>query len=100
MIIYEVHVEIEPRHLDTFENYMRREHLPAILATGCFRRITFERETPTHFRTRYEADTRDDVDRYLAQHTAEFRADFQERYPDGVRVWRDIWDVLECFARD
>lgn len=98
MIVYEVLVEVDAAQARALERYMRETHIPQILATGCFRRITFERAAPTRFRTRYEAATPADVDRYLAEHTAAFRADFAAHFPSGVAATREVWETLETWT--
>jgi hypothetical protein len=52
---YEVTLEVDPDRVGEMEGYMRTEHIPEILRTGCFSRITFERSDSGRFRTRYEA---------------------------------------------
>ena len=95
MVTYEVVLEVEAPLAAALEDYMRRRHIPEILATGCFRRIAFERAGPTRFRTRYEAESQADLDRYLAEHTPRLRADFLAHFPTGVRVSREVWAEVE-----
>jgi hypothetical protein len=56
---------------------------PDIVATGCFRRIRFERASSSRFRTRYEAGTEADLERYLHEHAPRLRTDFQAHFPAG-----------------
>ena len=91
---YEVTVEVEPGLAETFVRYMSGKHIPEILATGCFRRIRLDRAGPVTFRTVYEAATADDLDRYLRDHTARFRADFTSHFPAGVAVTRATWSQI------
>lgn len=91
MVTYEVTIDVEPGLAAAFERYMRDEHIPAIFATGCFARIDFEQASTTRFRTRYQAARREDLERYLRDHTAPFRADFAARFPTGAAVAREIW---------
>jgi hypothetical protein len=76
------------------EEWMRQQHIPAILATGCFVQIHFD-HAASGFRTVYLAATRADLDRYLTQHAEHFRADFQRQFADGVQVSRAIWEEVE-----
>ena len=73
---------------------MRERHIPAIWATGCFERIRFERAGPTTFRTCYEAVAGADLERYLSDHAAGFRADFAVHFPTGVSVSRAVWSMV------
>jgi hypothetical protein len=82
---YEVTVEVESPLVDGFVRYMRDKHIPEIFATGCFRRIRLDRAGPTTLRTVYEALTQQDLERYLQDHTAVFRADFAAHFPMALR---------------
>ena len=94
MVRYEVIADVAPALVDRYEEYMRTKHLPDIFATGCFVRVALDRASATRFRSRYEARTRADVDRYLAEHTARYRADFAARFPTGVTLSREIWEEI------
>lgn len=97
MVSYEVRVEVREDLVPDFERYMRDKHLPEILATGCFTAIRFEFEREGVFRSRYEAASRDGVDRYLNEHAPRFREDFTAHFPDGCTVSRAVWDTLQVF---
>jgi hypothetical protein len=99
-VAYEVTLEVEPELADAVCRELIEHHIPAILATGCFRAIRLERAENGRIRTRYEAATRADLDRYLAEHTARFRAEFMSRFPTGVRPTRGFWHEVEAWDRD
>ena len=99
MVRYEVVVDATPELAGRFEAYMRRKHIPAILATGCFAEIRFQRGDGGRFRTTYAAAGREDLERYLADHTAAFRADFLDHFPEGVGAVREVWSDLEVWTR-
>lgn len=99
MITYEVIVEVEPYLADGFQRYMMLKHIPEILATGCFSAISFERATAGRFRTRYQAANQEELDRYLQDHTQQFREDFIRHFPEGISVRRDTWESLERWSR-
>lgn len=99
MVHYEVTVETTPELADRFETYMRRKHIPEILATGCFAAVAFQRADGGRFRTSYSARSREGVEQYLTDHTAAFRADFQSHFPEGVSAAREVWTDLETWSR-
>ncbi len=74
---------------------MREQHAPEIWATGCFQRINFDRAGLTTFRTCYEAASPSDLERYLRDHAAHFRADFAAHFPAGVLATRATWSPVE-----
>lgn len=92
-VTYEVSVFIDPALAERFERYMLDRHIPEVLATGCFTGATLERSSPGEYRTRYEAAADSDVDRYLAQYTADLRADFVAHFPEA-RASRARWTAL------
>jgi hypothetical protein len=98
MIRYEVTVQADPATEGAVERHLRREHIPEILASGCFHRIRLDRASPARFRTSYEARTQSDLDRYLRDHSPRLRADFQAHFPAGVTVTRETWTQLESWG--
>ena len=93
-VAYEVTLELDPALTGAVLLELREHHIPAILATGCFRAIRLERIDDGRIRTRYEAARPADLERYLAEHTAHFRADFMARFPKGVRATREMWHAV------
>lgn len=98
MIRYEVTVVVREDLRAGFEAYFVSKHIPEILATGCFLDIRFDRGDGGAFRTVYHAATRADLDRYLDEHTARFRADFTAHFPDGVSASRENWTEVQSWT--
>jgi hypothetical protein len=90
-----VTAHVAPDLARDYEHFMREHHIPAILATGCFRRAAFTRADPDRYRMRYEAPSSEDLERYLAGHAPALREDFAARFPEAVTVSRDVWAVLQ-----
>jgi hypothetical protein len=99
-VAYEVTLELDPALTGAVLLELREHHIPAILATGCFRAIRLERIEDGRIRTRYEAARPADLERYLADHTARFRAEFMARFPSGVRAGREVWHGVAEWRRD
>jgi hypothetical protein len=97
MILYEVTLQVEPGLAPRLEEYMRSSHVPAIFATGCFRRIRFDRASSARFRTCYQAESQADLDRYLRDHAPKYRAEFQRDFPTGATVTREVWSATEVW---
>lgn len=98
MIRYEVTVAVREDLRERFERYFVDTHIPEILATGCFLDIRFDRADSGSYRTVYHAATRADLDRYLSQHTARFRADFLAHFPEGVVASRENWTEIKSWS--
>jgi uncharacterized protein DUF4286 len=91
MILYEVTLQVEPALAQRVEEYMQQRHIPEIFATGCFRRIQFDRASAARFRTSYQANTQAELDRYLQDHASRLRVDFNAEFPAGVTLTREVW---------
>lgn len=97
MLRYEVSVTVREDIRTRFEDYFTAKHILEILATGCFTRVRFDRSDAGAYRTVYHAATRADLDRYLQQHAAHFRADFATHFPEGVTPAREVWSEIARF---
>lgn len=95
MIIYEVTALVAPDLVQDYERFMREDHIPAVLATGCFQRAAFARADAGRYRMRYEASSSADLERYLAGHAPGLRQDSATRFPQGVTLSREVWVVLQ-----
>lgn len=94
-VSYEVTVTLsDPAVADRFVPWMLNHHIPAVLATGCFLGAELGQLEPTVLRTRYLAASRSDLDRYLSDHTALLRADFDREFGTVARATRQVWRTL------
>lgn len=108
MIRYEVTLQVPRAVAGQVEAYMRERHIPEILATGAFADIRFDRGDGAAaaadaeivvFRTSYHAATRDDLERYLRDHSTALRADFAAHVPSSVTASRAVWGAVEEWRR-
>jgi hypothetical protein len=95
---YEVTLEAAPERIGEIEAYMRQTHIPEILRTGFFVRISFERSESGLFRTRYESASQEALDGYFRDHAERLRQDFRRRFPEGVVPARMVWTEIECWG--
>jgi hypothetical protein len=98
MIVYEVTVDVAPELADQFIAYMLIRHVPDLLATGCFVGAEFAQAGEVRFRQRYLAFSREDLDRYLAEHAVRLREDFAKHFPTGTALTRDVWEVHKTWG--
>ena len=94
MIIYEITATVASELVEDYERFMREHHIPALLATGCFRSAAIARSTAGRYRMRYEASAEKDLERYLAVHAERLRAEFIRRFPEGIELAREVWTVI------
>jgi hypothetical protein len=99
MIIYEVTAVVEARLAEAYERYMRQQHIPDVLASGCFQSADFASAAPGRYRMRYEALSDEDLERYLATHAARLREDAASRFPEGVVLSREVWTAIQRWSR-
>ncbi|MBA3345456.1 MAG: DUF4286 family protein [Gemmatimonadales bacterium] len=95
ILTYEITATLAPELVSRYEDYMRRHHIPALLATGCFKAARFSRAAPGEYRMRYEAPDRATLERYLAEHAPGLRAEFDAEFPSGVALTRTIWETIQ-----
>ncbi|HET6762679.1 MAG TPA: DUF4286 family protein [Longimicrobiaceae bacterium] len=99
MVLYEVTILLDDAaRADELMAYMRGRHIPQIYSTGCFRDVRFCRVGQSRFRTVYAANSQEDLDRYLREHSGHLRDDFNTHFADGLTATREVWDVLESWG--
>jgi Domain of unknown function (DUF4286) len=94
-LVYEVTAVVELEMSEGWERYMREEHIPDVLATGCFTRASLARASGGRYLIRYHLADRADLDRYLTQAAPALRAEFTARYPGGVALTRETWELVQ-----
>jgi hypothetical protein len=93
-VSYEVTATVETRLADAFERFMVQDHIPALMATGCFASAMIVRLAPGRYRMRYGAESRAALDRYLETEAMRVRAEFTARFPGGIVLEREVGEVL------
>jgi hypothetical protein len=99
-VVYEITAKVEPQFIEQYEDYMRRRHIPDLLATGYFCAAQFERSYSGRYRIRYEARSQADLEKYLETEAVRLRADFTENFPAGVEVSRELWRVVQFWEKE
>lgn len=92
-IVYEITASVEITVIDDFIDFMVEEHIPALLETGHFSSATIARDAET-LRISYMAKSREDLSMYLDQHASRLRAEVIERFPVGISIERNEWELL------
>src|SRR6267142_131693 len=98
MVTYEITATVRADLVDAYERFMRERHIPDVLATGHFAAASLGRSRPGRYRIRYEAKSREALDRYIAEDAPRLRA-LHSEFPDGVEVAREEWEILESWPR-
>jgi hypothetical protein len=94
-LVYEVTAVVERELAEEWERYMRERHIPDVLATGWFTRVSLVRAPGGRYRICYHAESAADLDRYLTGAAPALRAAFSTRYPGGVALTRESWELVQ-----
>ena len=76
--------------IESFERYMRDQHIPDLMRTGCFSDHEFQKEDDSSYRVVYFLQDRSKWEEYESKFAPELRDDFVKHFPDGIRVERKI----------
>ena len=95
MVTYEVTCEVDAARIGTYERFMREQHIPDLLVTGCFQGAELLRSAPGRYRVRYRVGSQADLDRYHSDHAPRLRAAFQSHLPEGVTLSRETWVTVQ-----
>lgn len=85
---------------DNTKNNICDTHIPDLLATGFFSRAKFARSGESRYRIQYEAQNQEALDGYLETDAARLRAGLFGRFPEGVALSRENWEVLQDWRND
>lgn len=101
MLVYNVTVNVEEEKEQDWLEWMRREHIPDLLNTGCFQACRLSRllDAPSSsgisFSVQYESPDREHYERYLADHAGEMRRRGLERFGNAFQAFRTVMEVVD-----
>ena len=101
MFIYNVTTNVGWHVHDAWLEWMKEEHIPAILATKCFVEYKLlklheqdETEGPTYI-VQYFAESKALYNRYIELHAAGFRKEIAEKWGENIYAFRTLLEVME-----
>jgi hypothetical protein len=101
MIIYNVTVKTDHSITSSWLQWMKEEHIPDIIATGCFTRALIlrllevdETEGPTHA-VQYFAESRALYNRYIQKFADEMRQKAMEKWGNKFIAFRTVMQVVD-----
>jgi hypothetical protein len=100
MIIYEITAKVRLDLIDDYERFMREVHVKDLLETGYFESAELARVTDGVYRTRYLIKDRETLEKYLENDATNFREDFIKQFPKGIKISREILEVLESWEKN
>lgn len=101
MLVYNVTTKVDGAIADAWLQWLLAEHIPDILATGCFNDYTVVRlleiddsEGPT-YAIQYNALSKADYNRYLELHAPYLRQKAMDKWGNGFISFRSLMEVIE-----
>lgn len=101
MILYNVTVKTDHSIAEAWLQWMKEEHIPEILATGCFTKASILRllevddsEGPTHA-VQYFAESKANYNRYLDKFAAELRKKAFQKWGEKFIAFRSVMQVVD-----
>lgn len=100
MFIYNVTVKVDWAIHDAWVQWMQQEHMPEVVATGCFTRSqllhlleTDETEGPT-YAAQYFAENKPDYNRYIEIHAPALRKKTVDKWGDKIITFRSLMQIV------
>ncbi len=100
MIIYNITTQLTATIHDAWLEWMKLEHIPQIMQTGMFHQYYFSRlldveeeQGPT-YSVQFFAESRKDVDHYIANFAPSLRNKSFERWGDQFFSFRTLMEVI------
>lgn len=100
MIVYNVTVKTETGIAGEYVNWLKEEHIPEIIKTGCFTEARIlrlleidESDGPT-FAVQYHANSKALYNRYIQNFSDEMRKKSADRWGQKVIAFRSVMEVV------
>jgi 1,4-alpha-glucan branching enzyme len=99
MYIYNVTVSIDKSVQDEWLHWMKTEHMPAVMKTGCFTdcricRVLHVNDEGETFSMQYAFAAMPDIERYQKEFAPALQAEHSERYQNLYVAFRTLLEVL------
>jgi hypothetical protein len=100
MFIYNVTLKIDWTIHDAWLVWMQQEHMPEVMATGCFTSSqlirlleTDDKEGPT-YAAQYFAESKPDYNRYIELHSARLRQKTFDMWGEQLIAFRSLMQII------
>jgi len=101
MVLYNVTIVLEPSIKADWLQWMKATHIPAVMATGCFKEykmsqvIDDRNPDQTTFAIQYLCESHEVLNKYQKEHAPALQADHTKRYAGKFGSFRTLLDVIE-----
>ena len=102
MIIYNVTINVEESVHSAWLTYMKENHIPDVLNTGCFTGFTFCRILSTQsdeegmtYSVQYKCSGIEDYNQYIDSHADQMRQDMIDKFGGKFVAFRTLLEEVE-----
>ena len=102
MIIYNVTVNIEASHNESWLKYMKSEHIPDVMKTGCFIDFTLSRilstqadETGMTYSIQYKSPNMETYTKYQEQFAPGLQKEHTSKFEGKFVAFRTLLEVID-----
>lgn len=104
-ILYNVTVSIDPRASKEWLEWMRRVHIPQVMASGCFlesrlSRVNGEEEGGVTYAITYVSYSQEHLDKYAKEFAPALQKDHSEKFNGKFAAFRTTLNVIEHFKHE
>ena len=103
MIIYNVTVNVDSDVHEEWVRYMREEHIPDVLKTGCFLEARFTRvmvreEQGVTYSTQYLCESEEILQKYADDFAPALQKDHKDRFEGKFAAFRTMLEVVDVLV--
>jgi len=101
MYIYNVTLKVDWYIHDAWLQWMKEEHMPEVVATGCFtgsqllRLLEINEEEGPTYSAQYFAESKPDYNRYIEIHSASLRKKVSDNWGSQLIAFRSLMQIVE-----
>lgn len=100
MYIYNVTVNIDAAVHDEWLKYMKEQHIPDVMETGCFIenrivKVMNVDDVGHTYSFQYTFNTMDDMERYQKEHAPRLQAEVKSKYADKFAAFRTLLEIID-----
>jgi len=100
MFIYNVTIKVANKVSEEWLEWLKKEHIPEVIATGCFYEYTILRllevddsEGPT-YAIQYKAESKSSYNKYIEQHAQLLRQKSFDKWGDNFIAFRSVMQIV------
>jgi len=100
MLLYNVTIKTENNIAEAWLQWMKEEHIPDVINTGCFTRATLckllevdDEDGPT-YTVQYHAESKADYNRYIENYAPVMRKKVTDKWGNNIAIFRSLMEIV------